>query len=101
MEMPEPDWSRLQARIERLERRNRFSLAAIALLACVGLVAAAGASRSAEPVVRAEAFELIDAEGRELGRWSTRESSPELSMYDSEGRRRIRLGHSKKTPRCS
>ena len=90
----ELEWNRLRGRIERLERTNRVLMSGFLALAGAAIVAAAGGSGASEPVVQAEAFELVSSEGRVLGRWSSRESGPELVMYDSEQRLRIRLVHS-------
>jgi hypothetical protein len=86
----------LTARIEKLERQNRWlrraGVAAVALGLCGG--AAAQTLKSA-PVV-ADRFTLVDTMDRARAvldnRLGTASSSPVLTFFDEQGKPRLRLG---------
>ena len=68
-------------------------LTVLALLAAVAAAWAAGQAKvSAPEVIRAQRFDLVDAEGRVRGRLSIASSSgPALLLYDQEGGVRARV----------
>ena len=74
------DIDRLEARIARLERRNRWTTAVCVML---GMLALAGFTQRQERVVRAEKFELVDARGTVVSEWDVRVNGPVLQLGGS------------------
>lgn len=68
---------RLEARIARLERRNRWTAAVCVML---GMLVLGGFTQRQERVVRAEKFELVDAGGEVVSEWDVRDNGPVLQL---------------------
>jgi len=83
----------LHSRLDRLEARNR--LLAVALLVILGLCALAfgcAASSPVQDVVRAKAFEVVDANGKLTAKLGTLpDGSAGLVLHDASGERRALL----------
>lgn len=81
----------LEARVERLEKENRWlkrSVLGMAALIVVGLAVGAEAKRGN---LDAENFVVRDAKGKVRGRLGLAESGPVLSLYDAEEKARAVL----------
>jgi hypothetical protein len=80
----------LYHRLDRLERSNRRWKGAV----LTGLMLLTiGWALPAEDTVRAEAFELIDGQGRVRALLALEDSNPELHLLDEDGVRRASLVH--------
>ena len=80
--------ARLERRLQALERRNRWTTAVCALL---GVFALAAFTQRQEQVVRAERFELLNAQGQVAGHWTMQRGEPMLQM-GLRGATTVRLG---------
>jgi hypothetical protein len=80
--------ARLERRLQALERRNRWTTAICALL---GVFALAAFTQRQEQVVRAERFELLNAQGQVAGQWGMERGGPVLQMGTRQATM-IRLG---------
>lgn len=80
-----PVTSDLECRIARLERTHRLLLCVLFL--SVVVIGCAGIAGSG--VVRAQAFELLTADGRVAGDWRVDESGPRWRLLDEAGVERV------------
>jgi hypothetical protein len=86
--------SALQARLDRLEAKNRLlSWALLALLAIGGLLAILSAVDTPQDVIHAKGFDVVDDSGNVLAAFGILETgTPVLRLNDAEGNVRSQLG---------
>ena len=85
---------KLEIQLTRVKRRNYWVLAGALAVGLLGAYWMARAGIRAQ-TIRAMAFVLVDAEGRERGVFNMGEDGPGLKLYDEKGKNRVGLGEGK------
>lgn len=104
MIIDEREIATLKGRLNHLERRARLQFVGWAVFSLMLLVLSIGTTRSgAQPtILRARAFELVDASGRPMAYlMTTSAGDPSLSLLDQSGRDRVVLSTLRGQPRLS
>ena len=95
MQMAEPEYQHLVARIKELERRSRvWKSVGLLVLLTLGLSLTANVTAQQKTqeefvhatTVEAQTFLLSDAAGRVMGRLTVRDGQPSLEIYDATGK---------------
>ena len=89
----------LQSRLNRLERENRrIKLFLVAMTAFLGAVFVTGLTVE-DPIIGAEAFTLMDKDGKLRAAFALVNSDPTLAFFDNQGTVRAGLSVVQDNPR--
>lgn len=80
----------LEKKVMHLQRFNMAIMVVLVLLVVTAFKY--GANNGVEPVIKAEKFELINAQGKTIMVIEPRETAAEIALYSNEGKRLLTLG---------
>ncbi len=80
----------LERKVMQLQRLNMAIMVVMLLLAFTAFKY--GVNADVEPVLKAEKFELVNAQGKTILVMEPRETAAEIALYSNEGKRLITLG---------